>query len=254
MKLYPETVNHQHQLANYCRTGQEVNIEGAVNRRLHHYRRLVSNVVNDSLSRAYPIAKSILDEENWNSLVNDFFINHDSQSPQIWKLPYEFYEYVLEANWAEKLSMPYLYDLLYFEWIEIEIFTMEDIDVQYNTSSENIFHNNIVVNPESQLIKLEYPVHLLSLNEAYQNKGNYFVFVYRMPDSGKVKFLNLSLLNAYIFELLILHGNMQLFLDELANKFKLPDNGQLIQHLNKFIPDMISQKAILGFRPGQMTK
>ena len=115
MLLKTETYQHQSKLAQYCRDGKPVSIPGTMEGRLPHYRRLVFNVVKDSLESAYPIAHSFIKEDDWEEMAYRFFSEHDCQTPQVWKLPAELCSYVMENQISDALKLPWLDELLWFE-------------------------------------------------------------------------------------------------------------------------------------------
>ena len=83
MKIQPEI---QELLGEYCRTGMETDIPGVTPGRLHHYRRLVNNVVRDMLDSGFPITLAALGEEQWDTLVQEFFVHGQPRTPQIMEL------------------------------------------------------------------------------------------------------------------------------------------------------------------------
>ncbi len=60
MNLRKETIDNMEQLGEYCRTGVEQDVSGITPGRIHHYRRLITNVVNDTLRTAFPISVAAL--------------------------------------------------------------------------------------------------------------------------------------------------------------------------------------------------
>ena len=104
MLLSKETKDLQSKLTEYVRTGTLPLIKGAKQDKLHHYRRLVYNIVYNSLSNAYPISKAMLGDEKWKELVDEFFIKHNPQDPQIWSFPFELYEFVLKSDYSKKVN------------------------------------------------------------------------------------------------------------------------------------------------------
>ena len=246
--LKRDTEEIQHKLARYCRTGEETHIEGARNSRLHHYRRLVKNVINNTMKHAYPITREVLGKEQWDKLISLFFTQHDPQTPKVWELPYELYEFVKENDIASALNLPILEDLMCLEWIEIQVHTMEDEEIPDFTSDGDLLSDPLVVNPEHELIRLEYPVHKLSASEAGRKKGNYFVMVFREPDSGKVRFVNLSVLYVYLLNRIMLERKPAIsFTEDIMKQFNINDKRLLLESLETFLSDMIVQKSILGF-------
>ncbi len=248
MKLLPETSNIQHKFADYCRTGKMVELPGVNNKTVHHYRRLVYNVVNNTLIQAYPITKKIVTDKEWDEMVQEFFSTHDSKTPQIWKLPFEFYQYAKTNHFGSKYKKPFLNDLLYFEWIEIEVHTMPDKPFPLYTVHDSFENDILAINPEYKIIQLTYPVHLYPVSQAIEMHGNYFLMVYREPETGNVKFMNLSVLHVFILELLS-DGkySTSYIIDRVKKTFKIDNTELLVKNSMQFIKDLKSQEIILGY-------
>ncbi len=250
MKLRSETAEIQELLGKYCKTGVEVEIPGITEGRVHHYRRLVYNVVKNTMDQAYPITAASMKEEEWDSLVDTFFSNHPTTSTQIWKLPYEFYQYHFSSDTANKINRPYLNDLLYFEWAEIEIHTMKDKVFEKFAVEGNPISDQLVVNPEYELIQLEYPVHLKAVQGIEEHKGDYYVLLYREQETGNVKFLELSVLHAYILSKISETGaSISSFKGEIARISNVESEKYLDMYLLEFVDSLMQRDLILGYRP-----
>jgi len=249
MHLHKETITVQEKLGEYCRTGVEPELPGVTPGRIHHYRRLVSNVVKDTLGTAFPITISALGKDIWDLLVQDFFADGIPQTPQVWKLPLEFYRYHADKVTGKSIGKPFLDDLLYFEWMEIEVHTMPDRPYPVYETEGDLFHDIVVFNPEYEIIKLEYPVHIYPVRETIERKGEYYALLYRMPESGHVQFLNLSALNVYMITRL---QEEKAPLHEIKNEFArlagIESGRYLDEALQKFLGDLLERKLILGFQ------
>ncbi|HEY0611942.1 MAG TPA: DNA-binding domain-containing protein, partial [Chitinophaga sp.] len=112
-QLNKDTRDYQSSLADYCRTGAYQAIPGVKTaQHVSQYRRLVYNVVDDMLQSAYPLTKGLLKEEEWDELVQEFFSRHACQSPQVWYMPKELYEYIVQQEAHPLLTKyPFLHDL-----------------------------------------------------------------------------------------------------------------------------------------------
>ena len=248
MRLLEETARIQDLLGEYCRTGEEAEIPGVTPGRVHHYRRLVYNVVRDTMDAAFPISLAALGEETWNLLVQEFFSGGLPQTPQIWKLPLEFYQYHANHETGKRIQKPYLDDLLYFEWIEIEIHTMPDRPYPSYIEHGNIFVDRLAFNPEYEIIKLDYPIHLYAAEESIKHKGDYFVLIMRSPETGYVQFLNLSGLNIFILTKLVEEEvPLNELKGEIASAAGIESGKYLDDALSTFIGDLMKKKLILGF-------
>ncbi|NIJ44240.1 hypothetical protein FHR24_000679 [Wenyingzhuangia heitensis] len=225
--LLAKTHQHQSKLATYCRTGNSVTIEGAVQKNLTHYRRLVFNNVLDSLETAYPLTQKLLDPKDWELLVHRFFSYYNIQSPQIWMMPEEFKNYILETELILTKQYPFLENLLTFEWLEVEVFMMPDIP-HHKAPPETY-----VLNPEMDMMMVNYPVHLKNANTITKDdKGTYFICMHRDPDTGNVQFTNLSIPFVDVIECL--------------SKKPLTDI-QIKEILKKYAQDEIIETAFLDF-------
>lgn len=249
MNLHKETIANMELLGEYCRTGQKLDLTGITPGRLHHYRRLVSNVFNDTLRKAFPITVAALEEDSWQELVNDFFIEGLPRTPQVWKLPFEFYQYHAGQETGNKMNLPFLDDLLNFEWMEIEIHTMPDRPCPDFVSEGDLFKNQLIFNPEYEIVQLDYPVHTHPVREAIEMKGDYFALLYRLPETGHVQFLSLSALNVYIITRL---QEEQVALDEIKHEFArvagIESGKYLDDALERFLGDLLERRMILGFQ------
>jgi hypothetical protein len=254
MHLRKETIRIQEELGAYCRSGVEPDLPGVIPGRIHHYRRLVSNVVNDTLQTAFPITVAALGNNQWDQLVQDFFANGSPQTPQVWKLPLAFYHYHSGRETGKLIGKPYLDDLLCFEWMEIEVHTMPDRPHPDFVSAGDLLKDRLVFNPAHEIVKLEYPVHTHPVDEAMSLKGAFYALLYRLPESGTVQFLDLSGLNVYIITRL---QEEQLPLNRIKNEFARVAGIESVQYLDdalkQFLGDLLERQLILGFEKESAT-
>ena len=249
MYLENKTLHAQQELASYCRTGNQPTIQGTNPNRLKHYRRLVYNIFNNALTQAFPITHTVLKAQEWEELLDQFMNQHDVHDPRIWQMPKEFCEFIAINKKGEKIKKPWLNDLLLFEWTEIEVHTMPDEEQQTYTKTGSLWEDELVINPEYRLLQLSYPVHMSSIQDVEQKKGNYFLIIYREPENGNVKFIHLSPLFIHVFINLAEHNNM--LKETLRNSllsFKIEKNHDRIKsHTAMVFNDLIKQRLILGY-------
>ena len=246
MLLKEGTKKIQSQLSNYCKTGNLTPIEGAKGERLPTYRRLVFNVIRDTLRQAYPITFEVLNSEDWNNLVYDFFSNHSCQNNEVWKMPFELVQYVEETGYHIKLNKPYLLEMLYFEWLEIEIHGQEDVEIPILSSINGTLSDNIFLNPYCKIIQLEYPVHKFGHKELEDNKGIYFVCIYRSISTDKVHFLELSNFSAHLLSLLSSDElKISEAIEQIATNAKMSKSALRTSATN-FISKMEEKEVVLG--------
>ena len=112
-----------------------------------------------------------------------------------------------------------------------------------------MLRDNIILNDESRLIHLSYPVHNKAVKEAEKSIGDYFILSYRVTESGQVRFINLSVLYAYVIERIRQENKaVILLIPEIAERFDIANLETLAENLQKFLNSIFEQGVILGFR------
>ncbi len=248
MSLLKESTHEQQsKLAEYCKTGIAPELTGIIEENLHHYRRLVFNIGVDTIETAYPITYRFLPDEIWDKLVYEFYAEHKCQTPQVWRMPLEFYEYCVEKDIQSKLKLPFLNDLLYFEWLELEVHTMDDIPYPSYDTEGDLLNNLLAINPEHKLVKFTYPVHVLAATELEGKAGDYFLLMYREKANGRIQFMDISILYAYILEQIQNGLTLQAVLTDANTLFQINNFEMLKEHALVFINDLKQRQFILGF-------
>ena len=254
MQPLTKTFEQQSKLANFCRTGEYETLENVNEKNVAHYRRLVFNVVEDMLQTAYPLTFELLEQEEWLKVTKDFFAHHACISPQVWYMPKEFYEY-LSAKKDHSLikKYPFLLELLWLEWLEVEMYMMEDKTVEYSIDGK-IATDALVINPEIHLQHFHYPVHLKNAKDISENdKGNYFLSLHRHPDDGEIIFTSLS--PALVRSLEILQQEALAINDlmhTVCNEIDIAVTNETQELFNNFIEESLARKLIIGYRKSSL--
>lgn len=245
----PETVQIEKDLVSYCLTGKSIDIPGTRKKGLQQYKTLLRNNIDGLLSQAFPITYEVLTEKQWSKLVDEFHAKHKATTPQVWKLPGEFSRFVTEQQYSKKMNLPFLKDLLLFEWIEIAVHTMEDIDAEPYKTLGNLWTDVIVVNPHIDISVLEYPVHLYAAKESLQHKGTYFLLTYRHPETDDVHFLDVSPLHVHFLDRIRNEQvSAQFILDKLMKESEqLLNVNELRKNISGFITMLFKESVMLGY-------
>lgn len=247
MQKTNKTFALQTELGNFCRTGLN-EPKTSIQEHTFQYRRLVYNVVQDTLETAFPLAKKLIGDKRWENAVTFFFENHKCQTPQVWKLPQEFAEFYKENLFPFKKIFDELATLLQYEWLEIEVFMMEDEPIQ--PFEENRISNNdfLVPNPEIRILPVLYPYHLKEIDKiSEKDKKQYFVSVHRDIYTKQVHFSDLSY--PYV-EALIKINEEKISTDDLYNLLgKYDEDKEKVQQFaEEFISFALEKNIILGFQ------
>jgi hypothetical protein len=249
MAYSDSTQQYQRMLASYTRTGEQTNIPGTKEEGITRYRKMIYNVVYDSISTAYPLTKKLLHKTEWDTCIQKFFSSHACQSPFLWKMPFEFYGYVKEAEHELQHAYPFLSDLLLFEWVEIEVFMMEDTAISFKREG-SIKSDSLVLNPATILQYFQYPVYTKKADElTSEDIENYFLLTYRNPNTHVVAYLEVSPMLARMIE--YLDQEIQ-SIDVLIKRFSTETNQQLNNEVKNnisiFFENCLNKGIILGYK------
>ena len=98
--------------------------QGLDKRRMSVYSELVFNNLSGLLKGFFPVAKTILSASQWDSLVRDYLISHQSQTPYFPKIAQEFVQYLAHRQLSQQLP-GFLAELMHYEWMELDLFTRD---------------------------------------------------------------------------------------------------------------------------------
>ncbi|MGB0404460.1 MAG: DNA-binding domain-containing protein [Salibacteraceae bacterium] len=245
--LKVETHKIQSAIAEYTRTGEIKNIEGANSERLPHYRRLVFNVIFDTLTTAYPITRKLLGAK-WKGVVDRFFANHNCQNHQVWRMPFEFFEYFSKNETDLIAEHHYICDLLFFEWVEIEVYSEKDMQLPGFNLNGQWTNGAIALNPHHRIVELNYPVFTKDYSNMNQQKGTYYLLVVRNLNTYKVQFLKLSPLFVMAIQNLESYNyNFLLSLKEVIATIETMPEAELIKKANSTVLTLFEKGLFLGY-------
>ena len=242
------TYKAQAGLADYCRTGISHSLTGVKAKNLPHYRRLIRNIFDDTLSTAYPITGKLLSDAEWEGLVDDFMRDYSPSSPQVWQMPRELWEYVSDFSHPLGSRYPFLTDLLWFEWLEIELYMMEDVKVGFRNEG-NLKNEKLVLNPEHKIVRFEWPVFLKSPERIEDDdKGYYFLVIFRHPENKSVRFIHVSPVLARLMELLSERPKtLEELMADLSIDLKAAISNEQQSHVEIFLSGLFEKGLLLGF-------
>ncbi len=244
--MQTDTFLLQDELVRYCRTGLNEPIT-TKQENTFHYRRLVYNVVRDTIKKANPLFVELFGKEKFESAVKLFFAEHKCQTAQVWKLPKEFCDYYSVNQLPFEHNCPFVTEMLLFEWTEVEIFMMEDEEsVPYCEigDKENDF---LVSNPEIRIIPMAFPIHKKKISEISESdRGQYFAIFVRHPETKKVKYYDISLALA---EMLVKINDEPTKFEDLKSVMVRYETSleKQTERTTKLFDYALKQKMILGY-------
>ena len=171
-------------------------------RRMAVYRELFFNNVEGFLSSTFPVLKSILKNDKWLDLVQDYFCKNRSESPYFTSIPEHFIEY-LNADRDNAIDDPiFIQELAHYEWIEMVLMLAEGELIPTCQLGDDAMMSGLVqVSTLAYPLVYQFPVHQISPENQPQvvSDNPTYLVVYRDSEDA-VKFMEINAVTYALIE------------------------------------------------------
>lgn len=162
---------------------------GIEERRLQVYRDLVYRNIEGFISSAFPVLRSLYEDDAWEARVRTFIERHRCSTPLFFRISEEYIEYLVSLP-AESL-LPFETELAHYEWLELAV------DVASGEPAEAVADGDPEalrgeLAPTARLASYHFPVHRIGPTHQPTELGEAsHLLVYRTRTS-EVKFMELN--------------------------------------------------------------
>ncbi len=146
--------------------------EGIEDRRLDIYRGLFFNNIENFISSAFPIFRSLFSEDEWLALVREFFADYQCSTPYFLKISEEFLAFLGNEELSVHKRFPFVQELCHYEWVELGL-DVEETNLQLDEYSAqlggqtgeginpngDLLNESVVVSPLAWPLIYAWPVH-----------------------------------------------------------------------------------------------
>ena len=227
--------------------------EGVPAKRMSVYKEIVFNNLFESVSACFPVAQKVLGKRAWLALVRRFFREHATNSPIFRQIPEEFVSYLTNIYLSNETNLPpYLTSLCHYEWIELLVSTMADMNdvavsaIQSINLKADLLAQRPAFTQSMQLLNYDYAVHKISARYKPTETISTQLLVYRNAEYI-VKFVELNPVTYRLIELLQNHTNTgEQALTLVANELNHLQPESAIQFGLEILNDLRAQGIILG--------
>jgi hypothetical protein len=129
--------------------------------RMAMYRELFFNNIDGFLSNNFPVLRSLLNDEQWFELAQDFFCHHISQTPYFSEIPEEFLTF-LEQERDNANDYPFMLELAHYEWVEMALAISKESCLDHTSNVGDLAETNVRLSPVASVLVYQYPVHKIS--------------------------------------------------------------------------------------------
>jgi hypothetical protein len=205
-------------------------------RRMAVYRELFFNNVEGFLANTFPVLKSLLQEDRWLDLVQDYFCKNRSDSPYFTSIPEHFIDYLNADKNVSTDDLPFMQELAHYEWIEMVLELAEGEAHQPGViaiDSDELLSSIVCVSALAYPLAYRFPVHKISPDyqpDTCPQHPTYLV-VYRDHDDH-VKFMEINAVTYALIEIIDSHPEQdcQAHLQHIIKQLNHPQPQQAFEY------------------------
>ncbi|MGZ8191196.1 MAG: HvfC family RiPP maturation protein [Methylococcaceae bacterium] len=214
--------------------------------RMEMYRELFFNNINSFLSSNFPVLRTILDDQQWLDLVQDFFVKHRCKSPHFSEIPEEFLDY-LQNERDSSGDFPFMLELAHYEWVEMALSIAKENCIANTQLPDNLLAESIQLSPLAWTLAYQYPVHKIApaFLPATAPEQPTFLIVYRDCDDD-VHFIEITPMTYRLLEIIQEQGNVltETCLKQVAQEANFANPDMIIAGGLQIIKDLVDKSII----------
>lgn len=172
-------------------------------RRMAIYRRLIFNNIQNFCSTAFPVLKTLLDDEHWQTMIRDFMVQHRCQRPLFNEIAQEFIDYLQNERDLSN-DPPFIQELAHYEWVELALgIANAEFQQREVEPDSDLLSLTLKRSPLAWLLAYQFPVHQIDIDNQPSEPSAQpnFLLVYRNA-YDQVKFIELNPVSARLLALL----------------------------------------------------
>ncbi len=218
---------------------------GLDERRMGVYSELIFNNVSALLSDFFPVIRSILSDSAWHSMVRNFFITHQSQTPYFMELSGEFVEHLAQSQMTGDLP-DFLLELAHYEWAELAVYTMDEELPEAPVDPELLATTPLALSPLAWPLAYNYPVHHIRSEFQPTEQVPTCLLVTRNTDDA-VKFFELQPLAYQLLQNLQENPGLIAndWLSEVADQMQVADKSEFMRNGMALLQSFNEQRLLI---------
>jgi len=171
--------------------------DGIEAKRMKVYAELFFKNISSTLSTAFPVLYQLFSEHNWDKLVRDFMIKHQSHSPYFHEIPQEFLFY-LEHERDQADDYLFLLELAHYEWAELALeISPRQLPTTGIDPDGDLLQGIPIISPLAWILQYQFPVHKIcpEFTPDQAPETPTFIIVYR-DKNCQVNFMEINAVSA----------------------------------------------------------
>lgn len=146
------------------------------------YQKLVYTRYEEVIKNSFPLFVDEISQKELENTVKKFILKA-AKTPFVWQVPNEYRKFVKKTKLFD--DKKYLYELMFYDWIEIEIYMKE---YKLKKQKEFSYRDKYKVSKSSRIKKFKYDI----INKKYSTKRENFVVIYYDFETHNVVFREIN--------------------------------------------------------------
>ena len=210
------------------------------NEALEVYTELIYYRFLDVFEKAYPRFKKMVSDETFDVLIYEF-LKVGAKTPILWRVSGEFKNF-LKGN--KTLELPFLADLLEFEFLEIEMYMQKYEEMKKQAFS---LESRYTFSSTCHVRTFSYPVHNPQFDSEPKSfkKGEFVVLFYYDEEKQEVLYEEISPFVAEFLKLQNGTKSLMQLIDEQATTYEI-ESSELLEVLVTLLEHFVDKKILLS--------
>ncbi|WGS86008.1 putative DNA-binding domain-containing protein [Methylomonas sp. UP202] len=216
--------------------------------RMAMYRELFFNNIDSFLASNFPVLKTVLTDQQWREMAEDFYARHPCRTPYFSQIAEEFLDY-LQNQRDNPADYPFLLELAHYEWVEMALSIAQEQasigDADFITDSLN---RVVRLSPLAWPLLYQFPVQAISPAFLPEMPGDQptCLIVYRDIDDD-VHFLKTTPLTIRALQILDECGAMpgRACLDKLGEEFPQLDRTSVLEFGARMLTELAEKGIVI---------
>jgi len=225
--------------------------EGIEARRLAIYQRLFFNNLSNLFGANFPIARKIVPDEPWKTMIRAFMVEHRPTTPLFPEIGREFVRFLAEHPEHYQDRWPWLAELCHWQFQATGARNDEaELDRIHAESDGDLLIQHPVVNPTLRMAAYRWPVHAIRKNRLPREPHPVMLAIWRKRDDALGR-LQINPVTARTLEILQENpqASGQVCLDQLADEIEHPDRAALMESGRDLLDSLHDKDVLLGSIP-----
>lgn len=163
--------------------------EGLDERRVGVYSELIFHNISALMSEFFPVLKQMLEQQHWDDLIREFFINWRAETPYFPKLAEEFLTFLVSRPGTNH-EPEYLTPLAHYEWLELYLFIHEAEPSRLLLEDQDLLTTPITLSELAVPAAYQFPVHQIR-QDWQEAQAPTYLLVFR-DSTDSIRFFELA--------------------------------------------------------------